>query len=77
MMAIISLTHPVSDYVRIPCKQISGQNTLIGIGLIELTDPSETLNYESLFKHFVLQTIFTNYFTRIFIYYICVEKNLF
>ena len=36
---------------------LQGQNTLVSIGLIELTEPSDTLNYRSFFKHCILQTV--------------------
>ena len=40
-----------------PCKWVCGQNTSVGIGLIELTEPSDTLNYKPFFKHCILETI--------------------
>ena len=53
----ISLPPPVSNYVPTFYKQVSNQNKLVGIGLIELTEPSGTLNYKPFFKHFILQTV--------------------
>ena len=51
--------------------QLRGQNPLVGVRLIELTDHSYPLSY----KPFVKKLYFTNYFTRIFIVYICIEHN--
>ena len=45
------------NFTPIPQKQSRGQNTSVGIGLIELTEPSDRLNYKPLFKHCILQTI--------------------
>ena len=39
------------------CLCAQGQNMLVGIELIELTKPCNTLNYEWFFKHCMLQTI--------------------
>ena len=38
-----------------------------GIGLIERTEPSDTLNYKSCFKHCILQTILQVFFLLIFL----------
>ena len=38
----ISLPLPLGDYNLNTCKQVSGQNTSAGIGIVELTDPSDT-----------------------------------
>ena len=40
-----------------PHQQLQPQNMLVRTGLIELTEPSETLKYKSFFKHCILQTI--------------------
>ena len=40
-----------------PRQRLRGQNKSVGIGLIELTEPSNTWNYEPFFKHCILQTI--------------------
>ena len=40
-----------------PCKQLWGQNTLVGVWLIELTEPSNPLHYKPFFKHCILHTI--------------------
>ena len=68
MMGIISLPPPVSDYVPTPCKQASGQNILVGIGLIELTEPSDTLKYKPFFKHFILQIFLRAFLLLIFVW---------
>ena len=46
--------------------------TSVRTNLIELIEPSDTLNHKPFFKHCILQ----KYFTHIFIAYICVEQNL-
>ena len=43
------------NFTSILQKQLQGQNTFMGIGLIELIEPSYTLNYRLLFKHCILQ----------------------
>ena len=40
-----------------PHKQLPDQNMSVGIGLMEVTEPSDTLNYMSFFKYCILQTI--------------------
>ena len=51
-----------------------GGNTLVGIGLIELIEPSDTLNYTTFFKYYILQTILDMFLY--FIVYICMKQNL-
>ena len=68
MMGTISLPPSVSDYVATPCKQVSDQNTLVGIGLIEITEPSDTLNYKPFFKHCILKTILHIFLLFIFVW---------
>ena len=36
---------------------LRGQNTSVGIGITELTQPSDTLNYKPFFKHCILLAI--------------------
>ena len=43
------------NFISILQKQLQGQNTFVAIGLIELIEPSYTLNYRLLFKHCILQ----------------------
>ena len=45
------------NFTLTPYKWLRGQNTLVGIGLIELTEVSDTLNYKPFFKYYILQTI--------------------
>ena len=40
------------------CQRLLCQSMTVGIGLNELTEFSDTLNYKAFFKHFILQTIF-------------------
>ena len=51
-------------------KQFQGQNTSVGIELIELTDPSDTLNHRPFFKHYILQTVLH----VLFCFYLCETK---
>ena len=39
------------------CQPLRSQNTSMRICLIELTEPSDTLNYKPFFKHCILETI--------------------
>ena len=45
------------NFTPIPRKQLRGQNTSLEIGLIELTDPSDTLKYKPFFKCCLLEAI--------------------
>ena len=56
------------NFTHTPCKRLQGQNTLVGIGLIELTEPSDTLNYKSFFKHCILQTTLHVFSLLIFVW---------
>ena len=40
----------------------------VGIGLIELTEPSNTLNYKSFFQHCILQTVLAIFLLFIFVW---------
>ena len=42
------------------------QNTSAGIGLIELNEPFDTLNYKPIFKHYILQAILLIFLLFIF-----------
>ena len=54
-------------------ERLRGQNMTVGIMLTELTEFSDTLNYKPFFKHSIIYKL-TNYFTRVFIVYICLNK---
>ena len=59
------------NFTPSPRKRLWGQNKSVGIGLTELTKPSDTVNYEPYFKHCILQTVlvvFTYLFIYLFIY---------
>ena len=63
--------HPpllVSNYHLTPCKQVSTQNTLVGIELIELTE-RDLLDYRQFFKHCKKITNFKHY--KLFYTYFC------
>ena len=45
------------NFTPTPHKELQGQNTSVGIRLIELTKLSDTLNYNTFFKHCILQLI--------------------
>ena len=49
-------TNVRGNFIVIRCQRLRGQNTWVLIGLIEYTEPSDTLNYKTFFKHCVLQT---------------------
>ena len=49
------------NFTPTSCKWLRGQNTLVGIGLIELTDPSDTLNYKP-FLNIAFYKLFYVYF---------------
>ena len=50
-----------------PCQRLRGQNTLVGIELIDFIEPSDTLNYKPFFKHCILQTILNVFLLFIFV----------
>ena len=39
--------YDVDNFTPTPCKQLWDQNTSVGISSVELTDPSDPLNYKS------------------------------
>ena len=45
-----------------------GQNTPVGIGLIELTKQSDKLNYKPFLKHCILQTILHAFLSFLFVW---------
>ena len=51
------------NFTPTPCKPLWCQNELVEIWLIELTEPSDPLNYKPFFQHCILQFC---YFTCIF-----------
>ena len=61
-----------NNFTPTPRKRLQGQNTSVGIGLIELTEPSNTLNDRSFFKHCILPTVLH----ICFFVYMCVEQNI-
>ena len=50
------------------CKQLRGQNASVGIGLIELTGPSDTFSCKLFFKYCILQTILQVFLLLIFVW---------
>ena len=56
------------SFTATPCIVLRGQNTSVGTGLIELTEPSDTLNYKLFFKHCYLQTILHAFLLLIFVW---------
>ena len=50
-------THGGGNFSLRPRQRLQGQNKSVGIGLIELTEPSDTWNYEPFFKYCIFQTI--------------------
>ena len=55
-----------------PRQWLWGQNTSVGIGLIELAEPSDLLNYKLFLKHCILQSIL-----RIFLLFKFVWNKIF
>ena len=55
------------NFISIIHQQLRDQNTSVGIELIELTEPSDTLNYKPFFKHCILQTILHVFLLFIFV----------
>ena len=52
-------------------NRVQGQNTLVGIGLIELNETSDTLNYRSFFKYCICKNFYAYFFA-----YGCIEQTL-
>ena len=55
-------------FTTIPSQVLRDQNVSVGIGLIELTEPSDTLNYKPFFNHCILQTILHIFLLLIFLW---------
>ena len=51
-----------------PRKRLRDQNNSVGIGLIELTEPSDTLSYKPFFKQCILKTILHAFSLFIFVW---------
>ena len=65
-----------NSFTPSPCKLLRGQNTSAGIGLIELTLLSDTLNYKPFVKHCILQTMLKVFLLSIFVWNkICCSKD--
>ena len=54
------------NFTPTPRERLRGQNTFVGISLIELTEPSDTLNCKTFLKYCVLRTILQAVFSFIF-----------
>ena len=61
-----SVEKKYDNYTPIPRKRLGGQNTLVGIKLTELIEPSDTMNYKPFFKLCILETILDLFFLFIF-----------
>ena len=57
------------NFTHTLCQRLRGQNTLLGIWLIKLTEPSETLNYIPFSKHYILQ-----FYLYFYCLYLCGTK---
>ena len=55
-------------FTAILCKWLKGQNTSVGIELIELTEPSDTLNYKSIIKNCFSRTILHVFLLFVFVW---------
>ena len=60
------------NFTLILRQRLQGQNTSTGIGLIELTEPSGTLNYKPLFKYCISKSIL-----HVFLFFIFVVNKIF
>ena len=49
------------DFTPTPRRRLRGQDTLVGIRLIELTEPSDTLKYKPFFRY-CFYKLFTNFY---------------
>ena len=56
------------NFTLIPHQLLRGQNMSMGIGLIELSEPSDTLKYKPSFKNCLLQAIFNALLLFIFVW---------
>ena len=61
-------------FYSLPLQQPQWQNMSLRIGLIELIEPSDKLNYKSFFRYCIFQTALHVFIVHIF--NICVERNL-
>ena len=53
------------NFTFTPRERLQAQNMSLGIRLIELTEPFDTLKYKPFLKHYILQTVLKTelYFT--------------
>ena len=63
-------TYDGGNFAPTPRKRLRGQNTSVGIWLIELTEPSETLDYKT-FSNIIFYRRFYTYF---YCLYLCGTK---
>ena len=61
------------NFTPILRQVLRGQNTSVEIGLIELTEPFDTLNYKPFFKHYIFQLFYTYFYC----FYFCGTKSFF
>ena len=52
----------------LPCQWLWGQNSSVGIEVIELTEPSDKFNYKPFFTHCIFQTVLDVFLLFIFVY---------
>ena len=55
-------------FTTIPCQVLRDQNVSVGIVLIQLTEPSDTLNCKPFFNHCILQTILHIFLLLLFLW---------
>ena len=60
-----------NNFSPTPRKRLQDQNTSVGMWLIEITEPSDTLNYRSFFRHCILPTVLHVFFCL----YMCETKH--
>ena len=56
------------NFTLTPFQWLLGQITLVTIGLIELTVPSDAFNHKSFFKYWILQTTLQTFLLYIFVW---------
>ena len=60
------------NFTPTPLKRLRGRITSVGIRLVEVTEPSDTLNYNPFFLNIALYKLFYTYF---YCFYLCGTKS--
>ena len=62
------LSYLICNFTPTPFKQWQNKNMSVGIGLIELSNPSDTLKYRTFFKHYIWQALLHVFLLFIFLW---------